>query len=244
MADAEITSTGPEGLTNIRSIPTKKTLMLINNFITNTADFMNKFAVLCERKLAKIALNTQKLEITLELLEAKLESVPWLEDAPAGASAAAAAAPMPAAPAAAPAAPTSSLPPPPPPPGTSLLPPPPPPPGMSTLPPPPNMAPAGTVATITATTTSALPPPPPPASTDTALVPVASNATPVKDDPRFSKFYMMLKVGIPPPAVKIKMSQEGLDPNVLDMDPDAPAPPGAPPAAADRALVPVESDDE
>lgn len=34
----------------------------------------------------------------------------------------------------------------------------------------------------------------------------------------------MLKVGIPPPAVKVKMSSEGLNPEVLDCDPTKPLP--------------------
>lgn len=44
-----------DALSNIGAIPTRKTLMLVNNFISNTVDFMNKFAVLCERKLSKIS---------------------------------------------------------------------------------------------------------------------------------------------------------------------------------------------
>jgi WASH complex subunit CCDC53 len=80
-----------DGLSNIGSIPTKKTLMLVNNFITNTVDFMNKFASLCEKKLLAVSTQTQKLEITLNLLEAKLESVPWLDPATEQAAAPAAA---------------------------------------------------------------------------------------------------------------------------------------------------------
>jgi len=41
-------------LSNIRAIPTKKTITIVNHFVINTTAFMNKFAVLCEEKLNKI----------------------------------------------------------------------------------------------------------------------------------------------------------------------------------------------
>ena len=44
----------------------------------------------------------------------------------------------------------------------------------------------------------------------------------VCDDERFSKYFKMLKMGVPMQAVKNKMKAEGLDDNVLD-NPDAPA---------------------
>ena len=51
----------------------------------------------------------------------------------------------------------------------------------------------------------------------------------VKDDPRFSKYFKMEKMGVPRPAVALKLQQEtGADPSLLD-NPDAPAPPGGAP---------------
>ena len=48
----------------------------------------------------------------------------------------------------------------------------------------------------------------------------------VKDDPRFSKYFKMEKMGVPRPAVAIKLQQEtGFDASILE-NPDAPAPPG------------------
>ena len=44
----------------------------------------------------------------------------------------------------------------------------------------------------------------------------------VCDDERFSKYFKMLKMGVPMQAVKNKMKAEGLDDSVLD-NPDAPA---------------------
>ncbi|KAJ8940435.1 hypothetical protein NQ318_007134 [Aromia moschata] len=36
------------------------------------------------------------------------------------------------------------------------------------------------------------------------------------DDPRFKKFFKMVQFGVPEPAVKLKMQNEGVDPNILD----------------------------
>ncbi|CAM6102018.1 unnamed protein product [Calypogeia fissa] len=42
-----------------------------------------------------------------------------------------------------------------------------------------------------------------------------------RDDPKYTRFFRMLQVGVPLPAVKIQMSLEGLDGSVLDV-PDQP----------------------
>jgi WASH complex subunit CCDC53 len=59
----------------------------------------------------------------------------------------------------------------------------------------------------------------------------------VKDDARFSKYFKMLNMGVPKAAVKMKMGAEGLDPDVLDLDPEAPAPAGG---GSSQALVPLD----
>jgi hypothetical protein len=46
----------------------------------------------------------------------------------------------------------------------------------------------------------------------------------LKDDPQYAKYFKMLKMHLPPPAVKQKMTSEGLDPSILDMDPEGPSP--------------------
>lgn len=43
---------------------------------------------------------------------------------------------------------------------------------------------------------------------------------PVGKHPRFEKFFKMIKMGIPPDAVKLKMKNEGLNPDMLDKDPE------------------------
>ena len=44
----------------------------------------------------------------------------------------------------------------------------------------------------------------------------------LKDDPKYAKFFKMLSMHLPKGAVAQKMSVEGLDPAILDMDPEKP----------------------
>jgi hypothetical protein len=44
----------------------------------------------------------------------------------------------------------------------------------------------------------------------------------IQDDPKYQPYFKMLKMGIPPPAVKHKMAKDGVDPAILDMDPTQP----------------------
>ena len=46
----------------------------------------------------------------------------------------------------------------------------------------------------------------------------------LKDDPEYGKFFKMLKMNIPRPAVENKMRQAGLDISFLDKDPNSMAP--------------------
>lgn len=100
--------------------------------------------------------------------------------------------------------------------------------GPAAVPPPPAEQPAAAAAGV---------PPPPPQPTPAASVEPPPEPEPpapeepvmkVKDDPRFAKYFKMEKMGVPRPAVSIKMRQEGIDPSFLDT-PDAPAPPGGEP---------------
>jgi len=163
-------------LSNIQPIPIKKTLMVVNSFVVSTTDFVNKFSVLCERKLNKISQSIQRLEIILNILEAKLDSIPWM----AGAGLA------PAAPAA-------------------------------------NGAPAAPPID------GAAAPPAPPIEGESKGAPPPPSATPtvkLQDDERYVKFFKMMKMGVPKDQLRVRLAQEGLDPDVVDMDPEGPAPEG------------------
>jgi hypothetical protein len=48
----------------------------------------------------------------------------------------------------------------------------------------------------------------------------------VQDHPKYSKFFKMLKVGLPKSMVKTKVEQEGLDPSYIDKDPEEKVPVG------------------
>ena len=73
MIDAQI------DYTLVEPLPYKKTLCYVNNFIINTTQFLNRFSYLCEQKLGKVSRDIQRLEITMSILEAKLNSIPELE---------------------------------------------------------------------------------------------------------------------------------------------------------------------
>jgi len=62
--------------TKVEPLPFQKTLILVNDFIIKTTQFINRFASLSEQKLSEVTRNIQRLEITLTILEAKLASIP------------------------------------------------------------------------------------------------------------------------------------------------------------------------
>lgn len=60
-------------------MPIQKTLTLVNNFILNTASFLNTFTETVENKILSTSNKITQLEILLSVLEAKLNSIPGLE---------------------------------------------------------------------------------------------------------------------------------------------------------------------
>ena len=80
---------------------------------------------------------------------------------------------------------------------------------------------------------AAVPVPPaqaPASQAPAAEAPPAPKRHALKDDWRYGKYFKMVKVGVPLGAAKGKMAAEGLDPDILDLDPNSEAPPGDPPA--------------
>jgi len=63
-------------LSTMHPIQTQKTTMLLNNFILSTTRFLNVFAQSCDDKLSDVASKITEMEVTLSILEAKLNSVP------------------------------------------------------------------------------------------------------------------------------------------------------------------------
>jgi hypothetical protein len=64
-------------------VPHKTTLHLVNNFVLQTTRFLNRFSNICEEKLAVVAKDIQSLEISLSIIESKLQ-IEGLDDPPPG----------------------------------------------------------------------------------------------------------------------------------------------------------------
>ncbi|KAK7886112.1 hypothetical protein WMY93_025733 [Mugilogobius chulae] len=67
-------------LTKVPAIQQRRTIAFLNQFIVHTVRFLNRFSTVCEEKLANISLRVQQIETTLCILEAKLSSIPGLEN--------------------------------------------------------------------------------------------------------------------------------------------------------------------
>eukprot|EP01039_Chlorochromonas_danica_P006221 gene6224-6859_t len=64
----------------IKPVPIEKTLTLVNNFLVTTSVFLNSFSENVEKKIAKISHKLTEMEVLLAVFEAKLNSVPMLEE--------------------------------------------------------------------------------------------------------------------------------------------------------------------
>ncbi|XP_028811051.1 WASH complex subunit 3 [Denticeps clupeoides] len=67
-------------LTKVPAIQQRRIVAFLNQFVVHTVRFLNRFSTVCEEKLASISLRIQQIETTLSILEAKLSSIPGLED--------------------------------------------------------------------------------------------------------------------------------------------------------------------
>ena len=64
----------------VTPINQKRIVAFLNCFVTSCVAFLNRFSVTCERKLMTLNDKLTKLESSLSILEAKLNSVPGLDD--------------------------------------------------------------------------------------------------------------------------------------------------------------------
>ncbi|XP_034529969.1 WASH complex subunit 3 [Notolabrus celidotus] len=207
-------------LTKVPAIQQRRIVAYLNQFVVHTVRFLNRFSTVCEEKLSNISLRIQQIETTLCILEAKLSSIPGLEDVtidgpsqqqqqqqqqqqPAQAN-----------------GPTTSI-----------------------------QSQANVPAAATAAA-AALPPPQPvqttpePTITETIEESAATeNVMTVAKDPRYARYLKMVQVGVPVMAIRNKMVLEGLDPNLLDT-PDAPMPDGAAGGTEDQEVAATSSDSE
>merc|ERR1711879_209363 len=63
----------------VEPVPHGKTLGFLNSFLVDTTEFLNRFSGVCEQRLNEVSTSLQRLEVTMAILESKLESIPGLE---------------------------------------------------------------------------------------------------------------------------------------------------------------------
>lgn len=182
-------------LSKVEPISHKRSLAMINHFIMHTVGFLNRFSSICEEKLEEMSQRIDRLSTTMILLEAKLSSIPGLDDITVATSSAQ-------------------------PPITSqnqvpqqqqqqqrdeLKP--------STV-----EVNGTTVNGVSSSTTD-------PSLSTTNVPNVDTNvddgAVAAINDSRYAKYFTLLKHGVPKGALIPKMKMEGLDPDILD-NPNAP----------------------
>uniref|UniRef100_A0A671EUY6 WASH complex subunit 3 n=1 Tax=Rhinolophus ferrumequinum TaxID=59479 RepID=A0A671EUY6_RHIFE len=67
-------------LTKVPAIQQKTMVSFLNQFVVLTVQFLNCFSTVCEEKLADFSLRIQQIETSLNILDAKLSSIPGLVD--------------------------------------------------------------------------------------------------------------------------------------------------------------------
>jgi hypothetical protein len=181
----------------IESVDLPKTLVLVNNFVFNTMEFLNNMSETCEIKIAAISARINDLETLASVLEAKLESIPE-------SSLKSSAAPKPAT---APPPPSGEAPP-----QGSPAPPPPPPPSQGATN---GEAPAAAAPGTPLPDGEAAAQGAEEANVEEELPGVAA-----KDHPDYAQFFKLQRLRVPMPVLEQKMTAAGLDPKILST-PDA-----------------------
>ena len=59
----------------LQPVALRKTTALINHFIVSTTKFLNHFSSIAEEKLEKLSQSVERVEVELDILEAKLEKI-------------------------------------------------------------------------------------------------------------------------------------------------------------------------
>jgi len=73
-------------------IPTRKLMMIVNDYVVNSTRFVNRFHAVCEEKLQTVSKRITQTEIMLSILEGKINSVDYVSNMATTAGTAAAAA--------------------------------------------------------------------------------------------------------------------------------------------------------
>jgi len=69
-------------MSGMSPMPVKKTLIIVNSFLSRTVNFLNRFVNTCEDRLTQVDTRIQRMELRMRLLENKYESIDWLRNAP------------------------------------------------------------------------------------------------------------------------------------------------------------------
>jgi hypothetical protein len=212
-------------------IPIKRTLVVVNEFITSTTRFLNHLYTLSEEKLQEVSAKIKRVETSLIIIESRLARVPGMEESclppptsvslflptgsisleggggggsTSGGSGGSVPPPPPFLATNLPPLPPLSGAAPPPPLAGSVAPPPPLPGASSSAPPPPPPLEQGSASA------AAAPPPPPP-------------VPPMMSHPDYKFYFDLIKKGVPIPAVQNKARSAGLNAELLAGDPMAPS---------------------
>ncbi len=66
--------------TKFKPIRVQSTVLLVNQMIVQTTSFLNQFGSTVEKKISKVSAKVTQLEIQLAVLEAKIHSIPEVEE--------------------------------------------------------------------------------------------------------------------------------------------------------------------
>lgn len=81
MGDETLPALGPGvDLTKMAPLNQRRSVTFLNHYVCHTANFLNKFSNMAEDRLSQQQLEMQRIEIALNILEAKLASIPGLDD--------------------------------------------------------------------------------------------------------------------------------------------------------------------
>ncbi|CAK1600526.1 unnamed protein product [Parnassius mnemosyne] len=153
-------------LTKVAALQQKRTLAFVNHFVVTTVQFLNTFAKQCESKLMQFEEKLEKVDAAMVLLEARLSSIPEVNNSSQTNESAEA---------------------------------------LNNSPIKTEEAKVDNQAQGITNTEDKVP------ETEASTTDVS-----IQTKPEYERFLKMIQVGVPLEAVKLKVSLEGLDPNVLE----------------------------
>jgi len=199
MNDREVPIVGSKiDKSQVPSIQQKRMVAFVNHFIVNTVTFLNKFIGNCETKFIAFESKLQKLEASLLIVEAKLESISGLSD-PNKSNATPSSQTVPIVSSATETTEPANIDA-----GADIV------------------DNANSVENVSSSSASMVDVPHTPDATVETVTAIATNSTDTivgvkaSEDVRYRKYFKMNQFGVPLEAVKIKMKADGFDTNILD----------------------------